>query len=98
MKKDEVILIATLPIALQTLLHTIITLVGFTSSGVGARTLAAFIQSVFYAGTITSGGIFAILQHLGATGVLFPNIISIIYTLIMLCIFLYRKIEKEENK
>jgi hypothetical protein len=40
--------------------------------GVGARTLAAFIQSVFYAGTITSGGIFAILQHLGATGVLFP--------------------------
>ncbi|CAE7057884.1 unnamed protein product [Rhizoctonia solani] len=49
-------------------------LLGFTASGVAAGSLAAAIQSAFYGAAIPAGSLFAILQSIGATGVLVPAI------------------------
>ncbi len=42
--------------------------IGFTATGVAARSIAAVIQSVVYGGAVASTSIFAVLQSVGAAG------------------------------
>ncbi|CAE6528795.1 unnamed protein product [Rhizoctonia solani] len=49
-------------------------LLGFTASGVAAGSLAALIQSAIYGAAVPAGSLFAIMQSIGATGVLLPAI------------------------
>ncbi|KDN39774.1 hypothetical protein RSAG8_08566, partial [Rhizoctonia solani AG-8 WAC10335] len=49
-------------------------LLGFTASGVAAGSLAAAIQSAIYGAAVPAGSLFAIMQSIGATGVILPAI------------------------
>ncbi|KAG8731599.1 hypothetical protein FRC11_003385 [Ceratobasidium sp. 423] len=49
-------------------------LLGFTASGVAAGSIAAAIQSALYGAAVPAGSLFAIMQSIGATGVLLPAI------------------------
>ncbi|KAG8731600.1 hypothetical protein FRC11_003386, partial [Ceratobasidium sp. 423] len=49
-------------------------LLGFTASGVAAGSIAAAIQSAVYGAAVPAGSLFAIMQSIGATGVLLPAI------------------------
>ena len=42
---------------------------GYTAGGAAAGSVTAFIQSVVYGGSVTSGGAFAFLQSAGAVGI-----------------------------
>ena len=45
-------------------------LAGFGSIGIAAGSLAAWIQSTFFGGLILKGSLFALLQSIGATGMI----------------------------
>ncbi|EUC53487.1 interferon-induced 6-16 family protein [Rhizoctonia solani AG-3 Rhs1AP] len=49
-------------------------LLGFGAGGVAAGSLAALIQSAIYGAAVPAGSLFALLQSIGATGVLLPAI------------------------
>ncbi|KAH7337603.1 hypothetical protein B0J17DRAFT_432122 [Rhizoctonia solani] len=51
-------------------------LLGFTASGVAAGSIAAAIQSAVYGAAVPAGSLFAIMQSIGATGVLLPAIMA----------------------
>ncbi|CAE6511380.1 unnamed protein product [Rhizoctonia solani] len=51
-------------------------LLGFGAGGVAAGSLAAAIQSAFYGAAVPAGSLFAILQSIGATGVIGPALIA----------------------
>ena len=54
---------------------------GFTTVGVAAGSMAAFVQSFFYGGVVGSTSIFAALQSAGALGIGWPSKLSIFTTL-----------------
>ncbi|CAE6467670.1 hypothetical protein ACGC1H_004078 [Rhizoctonia solani] len=51
-------------------------LLGFTASGVAAGSLAAAIQSAVYGAAVPAGGLFAIMQSVGATATIVPALIA----------------------
>lgn len=53
------------------ILIVLIYLCGFGAAGVLAGSLASCCQSIFYGGYIASGGLFSILQSVGAMGIKF---------------------------
>ncbi|EUC54115.1 interferon-induced 6-16 family protein [Rhizoctonia solani AG-3 Rhs1AP] len=51
-------------------------LLGFTATGVAAGSLAAAIQSAVYGAAVPAGGLFAIMQSVGATATIVPALIA----------------------
>ncbi|KAF8602235.1 hypothetical protein BDV93DRAFT_607683 [Ceratobasidium sp. AG-I] len=51
-------------------------LLGFTTAGVAAGSLAAAIQSAVYGAAVPTGSIFAIMQSLGATATIVPAVVA----------------------
>ena len=47
----------------------VLTVLGFTSAGVAAGSVAAAAQSAFYGGYVASGSVFAVAQSAGAAGI-----------------------------
>lgn len=55
---------------LTAVITTSLSFVGFTMSGIAAGSIAAWVQSILYAGAIPAGGFFALMQSIGMTGAL----------------------------
>ncbi|KAF5316376.1 hypothetical protein D9619_006728 [Psilocybe cf. subviscida] len=70
--RERVLAILTAAGGVAVLVPAILSVIGFTSSGVLAGSLAALIQSVFYGAN--TGGIFSLFQSIGATAALAPPV------------------------
>ncbi|KAF8707529.1 hypothetical protein RHS03_03386, partial [Rhizoctonia solani] len=51
-------------------------LLGFTTAGVAAGSVAALVQSAVYGGAVQAGSAFAIMQSIGATGTMVPAVVA----------------------
>ncbi|QRV85388.1 interferon-induced 6-16 family protein [Ceratobasidium sp. AG-Ba] len=51
-------------------------LLGFTTAGVAAGSIAAGIQSAFYGGAVSAGSAFAVMQSIGATATIIPALFA----------------------
>lgn len=68
-------------------------MLGFNLGGILEGSTAAWFQSIFLKGTIGKGTIFSILQKFGAVGILQPPGIITLYISMMICFFLYKKLQ-----